>query len=195
MGWPDAASQEVLKGSSIKPKVSHMSPPRWAWIFPWGDAWQNGFQKLTLWTLTWSQPGFSCLPPVLPTSSVSRLCTAPSYSTLSHPPSPLLLFRGVLQGASPLPDRALCQSSPRWLPFPVHKTSPVYSIFLGKHLYKDSKSLHVHISINRLTESALRGSFTSSVEVFNRIYIRRCFLKSVHLINILSPCINVKARR
>lgn len=95
-------------------------------------------------------------PPVLSTSSVSLLCTALSYSTLSHPPSPLLLFRGVFHGASPLPDRALCQSSLRWLHFPGHRTSPVYSIFLGKHLYKDSKSLHVHISINRLTESALR---------------------------------------
>lgn len=111
------------------------------------------FSSSLSWHSFYHSPGSPQLPPMLPTSSISLLCTAQHYLALSHYPSPHLLFRRVLKGISP-PDGAPCHSCLRWLHFPGHKTSPMYNIFLGKHLYKDSKHVMCTFPLIDCQESA-----------------------------------------
>ena len=154
----DAANQAVLEMYSIKQKVSPISPSH--------RSWKNGFQ------------GLSLLPGIfLPSShDVYQLTKSPlPCSTLLKPPSPFWLFRGVFEDHLLLLYRVLCQSLLRVHYFLVYKESHMSNICLGNHLYTEVKSLHVYIFMNRWAESALWGSFTSSVYLIGS-YIIRCFL-------------------
>lgn len=163
-----------------------------------GKAWQNDSQGLTHWVLTLLQPGFS-----LPSSPdghqllrlLSLLPPAPScLIRLTLSLCLLALQRGLMRGTSSSYG-APCQSPTRWLYFPGHEAAPTSNIFLGKHLYKEIKSSHMYISIYRLWESALWGFLQAQWNCLIESYIIRCFLKSIVLINILSPHTNVKAMR
>lgn len=87
MRWIDVANQELLEMSSMKPQVSPHESTYRAWVLPWGKAWKNGFQGLTL-----LQPGFSPLPPAQEASSILFSPTQPSSN-----PSLFLFFTGVSQ--------------------------------------------------------------------------------------------------
>lgn len=175
MWQTDAASQEGLEMFSIKQKISPISPSH--------RAWKNGFQGLSS-----QQPGI-----FLPSSHDVYQLTKSSLpcSTRFKPPSPFWLFRGVFEDHHLLLYRALCQNFLRVHSFLGYKESHMSNIFSGNHLYTEIKSLHGYIFMNRWAESALWGSFTSSVYLIGS-YIIRCFFESVSVISILSLHTNMR---